>query len=190
MASINGDLFSRRKVLGAFAAISMVTAAPYHANAAGYIRGAGNIRKLKLRNQRTGEAIDTIYWIEGRYIKPALEEINYFMRDWRQNVTHNMDRRNIDLMAATLKILETEEPFLVLSGYRTSRTNKLLRSRSRRVARQSYHVKGMAADLRLGSRSVNQIANAGISCNAGGVGRYHGSNFVHFDCGPVRSWRG
>jgi uncharacterized protein YcbK (DUF882 family) len=93
-------------------------------------------------------------------------------------------------MAAALKILETEEPFLVLSGYRTSRTNKLLRSRSRRVARQSYHVKGMAADLRLGSRSVNQIANAGISCNAGGVGRYNGSNFVHFDCGPVRSWRG
>ena len=112
------------------------------------------------------------------------------MRDWRQNVTHNMDRRNVDMMAAVQNLLDTEEPFLVLSGYRTSRTNKLLRSRSRNVARQSYHVKGMAADLRMGSRSVSQIARAGLSCKAGGVGRYHGSNFVHFDCGPVRSWRG
>ncbi|NBT42701.1 MAG: DUF882 domain-containing protein, partial [Alphaproteobacteria bacterium] len=25
-------------------------------------------------------------------------------------------------------------------------------------------------------------------CNAGGVGRYSRSNFVHMDCGPVRVW--
>ena len=190
MAFKDNKFMSRRKVLGAFAGISMLAAAPYNANAASYLKGSGNIRKINLRNQRTGEALNTIYWIDGQYIKPALEEINYFMRDWRQNVTHNMDRRNVDMMAAVLNLLDTEEPFLVLSGYRTSRTNKLLRSRSRNVAKQSYHVKGMAADLRMGSRSVRQIALAGISCKAGGVGHYHGSNFVHFDCGPVRSWRG
>ncbi len=32
---------------------------------------------------RTGERIDTIYWIEGDYIKEAVNEINRFMRDWR-----------------------------------------------------------------------------------------------------------
>ena len=184
---INENL-SRRKLLGAFAGVAMLSATPYYANAAGYLKGAGNIRKVNLRNQRTGEALNTIYWVEGQYIKPALEEINYFMRDWRQNATRNMDRRNVDLMAATLNLLDTDEPFLVLSGYRTSRTNNMLRFKSRNVAKQSYHVKGMAADLRLGSRSVKQIARAGVSCRSGGVGKYYRSNFVHLDCGPVRSW--
>ena len=29
-----------------------------------------------------------------------------------------------------------------------------------------------------------------VGCGAGGVGRYTGSNFVHMDCGAVRSWGG
>jgi uncharacterized protein YcbK (DUF882 family) len=40
------------------------------------------------------------------------------------------------------------------------------------------------------SRSVSQMAKAATSCAAGGVGRYFGSNFVHMDCGPIRTWRG
>lgn len=181
---------TRRSVLGAFAAVPIVTAAPHYAKAASYNRRAGNIRKIAMHNQRTGETLNTIYWLEGKYIKPALDEINYFMRDWRENSVVNMDRRNIDLIAAAHNLLETEEPFLLLSGYRTPRTNAMLRRRSRGVAKGSYHIKGMAADLRLGSRSVSQIARAGVACHAGGVGRYFGSNFVHLDCGPIRTWRG
>lgn len=86
MTGKTNDLISRRKLLGAFAGITMVSATPYYANAAGYLKGAGNIRKVNLRNQRTGESLNTIYWVEGQYIKPALEEINYFMRDWRQKL--------------------------------------------------------------------------------------------------------
>ena len=185
---MTSETLTRRSVLGAFAAVPVITAAPYYANAASYNRGAGNIRKIAMKNQRTGESLNTIYWLEGKYIKPALDEINYHMRDWRENAVRNMDRRNIDLIAAAHNLLETEEPFLLLSGYRTTRTNNMLRSKSRGVAKESYHTKGMAADLRLGSRSVGQIARAGLACRAGGVGRYSGSNFVHLDCGPVRSW--
>jgi uncharacterized protein YcbK (DUF882 family) len=178
---------SRRALLGAFAA-TMVTAAPAMAGVFSYNKGAGNIRRVHLRSGRTGESIDIIYWIEGEYIRPALEEVNYFMRDWRENAVTNMDRRNIDLIAATHALLETDEPYHMLSGFRTAKTNALLRSRSRRVARKSYHIRAMAADLRLGSRSVKQIARAGLSCRAGGVGRYYRSNFVHMDCGPIRTW--
>jgi uncharacterized protein YcbK (DUF882 family) len=188
MIGNSNDILSRRKLLGAFAGVTLISAAPHFANAASYNRGAGNIRKVNLRNQRTGESLNAIYWIEGEYVKPALEEINYFMRDWRENAVNNMDRRNIDLIAATHNLLDTSEPFLVLSGYRTARTNNMLRGKSRRVAKDSYHIKGMAADLRLGSRSVTQISRAGLSCNSGGVGKYFGSNFVHLDCGPVRTW--
>lgn len=190
MMGTSTDILSRRKLLGAFAAVTMIPAAPHFAKAASYNKGAGNIRKVNLRNQRTGESLNTIYWIEGKYVEPALEEINYFMRDWRQNAVRNMDRRNVDLIAATHNLLNTDEPFLVLSGYRTARTNNMLRGRSRGVAKSSYHIKGMAADLRLGSRSVSQISKAGLACNAGGVGKYYRSNFVHLDCGPVRTWGG
>ncbi|MEJ6641242.1 MAG: DUF882 domain-containing protein, partial [Octadecabacter sp.] len=37
-------------------------------------------------------------------------------------------------------------------------------------------------------RSVGQMARAAAACRAGGVGRYSGSNFIHVDCGAVRTW--
>ena len=110
------------------------------------------------------------------------------MRDWRRNETKIIDRRTIDIMAASHAILNTDEPFTMLSGYRSAKTNAMLRRQSRSVAKNSLHVKGQAVDLRLGSRSVSQISKAASKCNAGGVGRYSRSNFVHMDCGPVRVW--
>lgn len=160
------------------------------ANATGFLRGAGDVRRIKMYNGRAGESIDMIYWIEGDYIAPALEEISFFMRDWRNNQVHAIDARTIDIMTAAHRLLETSEPYMLLSGYRSPETNAMLRSRSSGVARNSLHMQGEAADLRVNSRSVNQIYNAAIACNAGGVGRYSRSNFVHMDCGPVRSWGG
>ncbi len=181
---------SRRDVLGGIFTALAVPAAPQFANAAGFLRGAGDIRRVRLRSTRTGEAVDTIYWIEGNYIPEALAEINWFMRDWRQNEVIQYDRRNIDIMAATLRLMDTDEAYHVVSGYRSPATNAALRRRNRGVARNSYHTKGMAADLKLSSRSVNDMAAAAIACRAGGVGKYRRSNFVHVDCGPVRTWRG
>jgi uncharacterized protein YcbK (DUF882 family) len=153
------------------------------------LRGAGDIRKIKLSNARTAESIDLIYWIEGQYIPEALREVSYFMRDWRRNESIRYDHRNIDIMAAAHRLLETSEPFQVLSGYRTPATNAMLRRRNRGVAKNSYHVKGMAADLKLKSRSIAQMTRAAVACKAGGVGTYRRSQFVHMDCGPVRSWK-
>lgn len=178
---------TRRGILRAFAATA-VAAAPTYANAFGFLRGAGDIRRLKMYSTRTGESIDTIYWIEGEYIPEALAEINTFMRDWRSNDRIQIDTRAIDIWAAAHRMLETDDPYMMLSGYRSPQTNAMLRSRSRSVARNSLHMKGQAADLRLQSRSVGQMAQAAAACNAGGVGRYSRSNFVHMDCGPIRLW--
>ena len=178
---------TRRALLGAFAATTVV-AAPTFTKAAGFLRGAGDIRRIRMYSGRTGETMDTIYWIEGKYIKEAVKEINYFMRDWRSDRTRSMDIRTVDIMAASSNLMNVNEPYMLLSGYRTPETNAMLRSRSRGVAKNSLHMKGMAADLRMKSRSVGQIARAAVACRAGGVGRYSGSNFVHMDCGTVRSW--
>jgi len=139
---------------------------------------------------RTGESMDTIYWVEGDYIKDALKEINYFMRDWRTDQSISIDARTIDIMAASHALLDVNEPYMLLSGYRSPQTNAMLRSRSSGVARNSLHMKGQAADLRLKSRSVSQMAQAASACASGGVGTYARSNFVHMDCGVVRNWRG
>lgn len=180
---------TRRALLGVFAATT-VTAAPTYSNAFAFLRGAGDIRRIRMYSGRTGESVDTIYWIDGDYINEALREINYFMRDWRNGEATSIDTRALDIMAASYNLLDPSEPYMLLSGYRTAQTNAMLRARSRGVARNSLHIRGQAADLRLSSRSVSQMARAAGAVAAGGVGRYSRSNFVHMDCGPVRTWGG
>ena len=180
---------SRRGLLGAFAA-TVVTAAPTMSNAFGILRGAGDIRRIRMYSGRTGESLDTVYWIEGDYIKEALKEINHFMRDWRTDQVTTIDPRTVDIAAASHRLMDVNEPYMMLSGYRSPATNAMLRSRSKGVAKNSLHMKGMAADLRLKSRSVNQMYQAATACHAGGVGRYPRSNFVHMDCGQIRHWNG
>lgn len=180
---------SRRGLLAAFAS-TMVLAAPTASNAFGILRGAGDIRRIRMYSGRTGESLDTIYWIEGEYIPDALKEINLFMRDWRTDQVTKIDPRTIDIAAAAHNLMDTKEPYMMLSGYRSPATNAMLRSRSRGVAKNSLHMKGMAADLRLKSRSVPQIYAAATACHAGGVGKYMRSDFVHMDCGQVRTWNG
>ena len=180
---------SRRALLGAFAATTLV-AAPTFSNAAGFLRGSGDIRRIRMYSGRTGERIDMIYWIEGKYIKDAVKEVNYFMRDWRTDGVKSMDLRTVDIMAAAHNLMDVNEPYMLLSGYRSPKTNAMLRSRSRGVAKNSLHMKGQAADLRMSSRSVSQMARAAKACQGGGVGKYSRSNFVHMDCGVVRTWGG
>lgn len=180
---------SRRRLLGIFAA-GIVAAAPTYSNAFGFLRGAGDIRRVRMYSGRTGESLDTIYWIDGKYISESLKEINHFMRDVRSGTVHKIDPRTLDIMAAAHRMMDVSEPYMLLSGYRSPKTNATLRASSRGVARNSLHMQGQAADLRLKSRSVSQMAKAAEACASGGVGRYSRSNFVHMDCGPVRSWGG
>lgn len=187
MTEFGSASFSRRALLGAFAATA-VAAAPSYTKAAGFLRGSGDIRRIKMYSARTGEKLDMIYWVEGEYIRDAVHEVTYFMRDWRNNKVKNIDTRTLDILAASHNLLDVTEPYMLVSGYRSPETNAMLRSRSSGVARNSLHMKGQAADLRLQSRSVSQMARAAAACHAGGVGRYTRSDFVHMDCGPVRSW--
>jgi uncharacterized protein YcbK (DUF882 family) len=188
MNKTNGT-FTRRGILAAFAATT-VAAAPTYSSAAGFLRGGGDIRRLRMYSGRTGERIDMIYWVDGHYIRDAVDEINLFMRDWRTNDVKPIDLRTLDILAAAHNMMDTSEPYMLISGYRSPRTNAMLRARGSGVAKNSRHLRGEAADVRLNSRSVHQLARAALACQGGGVGRYSGSNFVHMDCGPVRSWGG
>lgn len=117
-----------------------------------------------------------------------MQRVNNILRDVRSDEVREMDPRLIDIMSATQYLLGHDRPFSVISGYRTKKTNDALRRKSRGVAKNSYHIRGMAADLRMEGVSVAQIEKAGKLLASGGVGIYTRSNFVHLDSGPVRNW--
>ena len=177
---------TRRSVLGVFAALGSLVAAPVYARSPGFLKGAGDIRRIRMYSQRTGESLDAIYYVDGKYIPEVLNEITYFMRDWRQNKMMKYDARNIDNLAATLQLMDTDEPYLMISGYRTPQTNRILKG----AAKDSFHMKAMAADVRRNSRKIGQITGAAVASNGGGGGLNPRSHFLPQDCGPVRSWRG
>ena len=73
MTVISSSGLTRRALLGAFAATT-VAAAPTFSKAAGFLRGGGDIRRIRMYSGRTGERIDMIYWIEGKSIQTAVEQ--------------------------------------------------------------------------------------------------------------------
>jgi uncharacterized protein YcbK (DUF882 family) len=181
------QVISRRAFLGALT-IGVALASPAFAAAPAILRNAGDFRALSLANSHTAERLSCVYWIDGEYVPEALEAFNYILRDWRGSLIVPIDPKTIDTMAATHGLLDCSEPFEVVSGYRCAKTNAMLRSSSRGVAKNSYHVKGMAVDIACKSRSVGQVASAAKSLGAGGVGRYTRSSFTHVDSGPLRQW--
>jgi uncharacterized protein YcbK (DUF882 family) len=187
-SGISESAFSRRALLGGLTTVTALAAVPAFASAPALLTGKGDFRDISLVNNKTGEWLKTVYWVHGEYIPEALEAVNHIMRDWRENLVYNMDPRSVDILSATQNLLDGTEPFEIISGYRSAKTNAMLRRKSRRVAKNSYHIRGMAVDIAMKTRSVRQISRAGLSLGAGGVGRYSRSQFVHLDSGPVRKW--
>ncbi len=145
-------------------------------------------KTLSLYNTRTGEAWNRVYWCEGDYVPEALEEINHLFRDHRTNEVKVIDPRLLDLLYDLNEKLGSRRPFHVVSAYRSPETNAILRRRSRRIARNSLHIEGMAVDIRLPDRNMRQLAKAAVSLQSGGVGYYPRRQFVHVDTGKVRRW--
>lgn len=185
--NISATMSRRDMLVGAAGVVFAAASTPVLA-APSILRGAGDVRVVSLNNPRTGEKLHSVYWVEGQYISEVMTEIDHIMRDWRLDLKKPMAPELVDVIAATHGLLETREPFTLFSGYRSPQTNSMLRRSSRAVARDSYHMKGMAADLHMDTRSVRQVAAAALSLGVGGVGRYSRSNFTHLDSGPIRTW--
>ncbi len=147
-------------------------------------------RSLSLYNPHTQESLEVTYWSGGDYLPEALADINQLMRDYRTGEVKPIDTGLLDLMHEISVKLKAKEPFHVISGYRSRETNEMLRKRSRRVAKNSYHVKAKAADIRLPCCGVSKLRKTAFKLKAGGVGYYPGLSFVHIDVGPFRCWTG
>jgi uncharacterized protein YcbK (DUF882 family) len=145
-------------------------------------------RSLGFYNTHTEETLRTVYWAEGKYQPDGLHEINRILRDHRTGEVHAMDQRLLDLLYALQARTGRRDKFHVISGYRSPATNAMLNARSTGVARHSYHMQGMAIDIRLPGYDLKKLHQAALALKAGGVGCYPASNFIHVDVGPVRRW--
>jgi len=175
-------LFTRRRFLAVSAA---AIAMPHVANAAAIASGQ---RKISLDNTHTGETLTTVYWQKGDYIDGALQEVDYIMRDFRTGDVHPIDPRLLDLLNGLHRKVGSRKPYQIVSGYRSPETNAELAEHSDGVAKRSLHMQGMAMDLRLGDVRLKTLRKAAVSLEAGGVGYYPNSNFIHVDVGRVRTW--
>lgn len=180
---------SRRKFLG-MGLISMAAAVVPKGAFASAGEHIISERELAFYNLYTHENLDTIYWRDGQYIPEALSEIDYIFRDRRSGKVKRINRRLMDLLFNIQKKLGSKEPFQLISGYRTPRSNAILSKTNKGVAKNSLHMYGKAVDLRLPGYSLKAVRRAAMSFKAGGVGYYPRSKFVHIDVGNVRYWWG
>lgn len=145
-------------------------------------------RALSFENLHTGERLSIAYRHNELYLPDATQRIDHILRDFRTGETHPIDKRLLDLLFELRQALRTQEPFQIISGYRSPKTNAMLANRTDGVARNSLHTLGLAVDIRVPGRALKVVRDAARTLAAGGVGYYPGSDFVHVDVGRVRHW--
>jgi uncharacterized protein YcbK (DUF882 family) len=151
----------------------------------------GKPYQLKMFNLHTGESLDIVYRIGNTYLPEALEKLNYFLRDHNTQDVSNYDPKEFDVLHAMMARLGKLDGVIdIVCGYRTPETNSALRHSAPQtgVAEHSQHMEGHAIDLRVPGISTATLRDAALSLQAGGVGYYPVSQFVHVDVGPVRQW--
>ncbi|MEM8796959.1 MAG: DUF882 domain-containing protein [Pseudomonadota bacterium] len=150
----------------------------------------GGDRTLWVRFTHTGEEKKITFRRNGRYVQEGLKQLSWLTRDWRRNEPTKMDPRLFDLVWSIYQESGATRPIMIVSGYRSKKTNDALRRRSRGVARFSQHSLGKAMDFYIPGVPASKIREIGLKMQEGGVGYYPGSAtpFVHMDTGNVRHW--
>lgn len=143
-------------------------------------------RTLWLR--RGSEELRATYWTaaKGRNDDEYLK-ICWILRDLQADRVFTMDRGLLDTLAGLQAWLAhggVEQPIVLHSGYRTSRTNKATEG----AALNSRHVVGRAADISVPGVTSVKLAGMASLLGQGGTGFYVGRGFVHVDTGDERVW--
>jgi len=145
--------------------------------------------RLSFVHRHSGESLSIGWRLHGVCDPLALRRIERLLRDVRTGEVHPIDPALLDQLHRVVALTGTRAPIEVLSGYRSERTNEMLRRRGGGgVARRSLHLEGRAIDVRLTDVPLATLRDAARSLVAGGVGFYPGAGFVHLDTGRARSW--
>ncbi|MBF9234774.1 DUF882 domain-containing protein [Microvirga sp. BT350] len=150
----------------------------------------GDTRTLTLYHNNTKESITVTFRRNGQYDSAGLQQLNWFLRDWRREEPTRMDPRLFDTVWEVYREVGSSAPVHVNSAYRSPQTNSMLRRRSSAVAKNSQHMLGKAMDFYLPDASTERLRAIGMRLQNGGVGYYPNAYtpFVHLDVGSVRAW--
>jgi len=187
--SLTAALSRRQFVTAAGVAVfATTTLLPDFALAARTAGALPATRSLAFRSLHTGEQVQATYLRDGRLQAEGLQALNHVLRDWRSDEVWDIDPQLFDLLYSLHKGMDSKQPFDLISGYRSPKTNAQLASNSNGVAKRSLHMQGKATDIRLPERDLRALHKAALALNAGGVGLYSKSGFIHVDTGRVRHW--
>lgn len=180
----SAPLSRRRFLVGASSSIALLCAGidPVRADTAP--------RWLELVNTHTAETLQVIYRTAEGIVEPAIERLQWLLRDHRAGEAAPMDFGLYDQLAALAAAAGVEPRFEVISGYRSPRTNAKLKAAGHGVATKSLHMQGRAIDVRLRGFSTAKLGELAMAAARGGVGYYRSSDFVHIDTGRIRRWTG
>jgi uncharacterized protein YcbK (DUF882 family) len=144
--------------------------------------------RISVVNLHTNESLRIRYRNkDGRFIPQALSRLNHLFRCHYNGKEAPIDPALYVLMDRIhTRLGAGQRPLLLISGYRSPEYNRLLCQRSSGVAKKSYHLKGMAADIRIEGLRLDRIREEAVTVSQGGVGAY--DQFIHVDIGPVRTW--
>lgn len=175
----------KRRHFLTFAAASLAAPALLVRPARAWITGE---RILHMWNPRTQEVYHRMYHNGQSFVPDALEEFNWFARDWRQQESIPMDTNTMDFLSLIQDEFGHDVPFFLNSGYRSRTTNEMLARTTSGVARESWHMKGKALDITHQELSLDDLADFARNAHQGGVGVYSQSHFVHIDSADIRTW--
>ena len=143
---------------------------------------------LVVADPTTGESISIVYRTpDGMYEDAALDAIDHTLRCHGKGEEFPISLKLIELLDNIQDHFGAARA-MVVSGYRSPDYNAALKRKLKRVAHDSLHMQGLAMDIQLPGVTKQQLASYAKSLKAGGVGMYAGSNFIHIDVGPVRTW--
>lgn len=152
------------------------------------IAQAASKRELRLLHTHTGEQLQQCYFRDGALVPEACQRLDHFLRDFRTGEAYTIDPGLFDLLYGLQQQVGHQGVIEIISGYRSPATNSRLRAASSGVAKRSLHMQGKALDIRLRDFDTARLRDAAVALQAGGVGYYAKSDFVHLDTGRVRHW--
>ncbi len=154
-------------------------------------------RTLNIVRPASGERAKLLYWKDGQLIDSAYQELCHLMRDVNGKETAPIDPKLFETLWGTQAFLARygmETPLEILSGFRTRASNTRLIEQGVPAARQSLHLEGKAADIRVANLNAEVLGGLIRSFRQGGVGFYYRASasggWIHADTGLQRSWKG
>jgi uncharacterized protein YcbK (DUF882 family) len=147
-------------------------------------------QSIRFWHKPSGERLDVVFRTGGHYSESAFREIDRMFRDRHTGEEYPIDPQLIDLISdlRDRMAMPPDTTIELLSGYRSPETNAFIARTNKYVAKQSYHMKGKAADIRIPEMNSSVLELVAKTLQRGGVALYPDSGHVHVDTGPVREW--